>query len=109
MIPAGQRWHAITIESVPETQDSRGAPIPGTPTTFATAFASYRELSGTELIAAGQPFASDLAMWGISPVIAGVTPKMRINEGGQYHDIIQVDTTKVRQGELWLMTRRRAL
>lgn len=101
------RWHAITIEQPTETQDSRGVPAPSWGT-FATCFASYQELSGQETLAAGQPFATDLARWGLLP-IPGVTPKMRLNEGGVMFDILQVDTTKVRQGELWITTRRRSL
>lgn len=107
MIPAGKRWHAILIEQPTETQDSRGVPVPAW-TTFASPFASYEELRGEEVIAAGQPFATDLARWGLLP-IPGVTAKMRINEGGVLFDILQIDTTKVRQGELWLTTKRRSL
>lgn len=107
MIPAGERWHVITIEQPTETQDSRGVPVPSW-ATFATAYASYQETGSLENLAAGQPFAMDTVRWGLLP-ITGVTPKMRINEGGVLHDILQIDQTKIRDGELWVTTKRRGI
>lgn len=117
MIPAGERWHQILIAQPTETQDSRGVPQPSY-SAFATASASYQETASQENVVAGQPFAMDTAKWGLLP-IPGITPKMLINEGGSIvggaivggvtHDIMQVDYTKQRQGELWITTKRRGI
>lgn len=81
------RGVAATIESLPETQNSRGEPIAGAPTTFWTGFALIQPLSGRELIAAQQIFADVTHRVSIAPYVAGVQAKMRLNAGGVFYDI----------------------
>lgn len=81
------RGVAATIEQLPETQNSRGEPIAGAPTTFWTGSALIQPLAGRELIAAQQIFADVTHRVLITPYIAGITAKMRLNAGGVLYDI----------------------
>lgn len=102
---AGALDRYITIDQLPLTQDTRGEPIPGAPTTFATLWARQESFSGAaeqQLADQGQ-FASAVVTW-LTRYIPGVLPKMRVNEGGVIYEIIGVDETKFRVGELRLQT-----
>jgi SPP1 family predicted phage head-tail adaptor len=81
------RGVAATIESLPETQDSRGEPIPGAPTTFASGSALIQPLGGSELFAAQQIFAEVTHLISWTPFVAGVIAKMRVNVSGVFYDI----------------------
>ena len=100
---AGVLDRYVTIEQLPLTQDTRGAPIPGAPTTFATCWAkieNYGSPAEQQLAGQGQ-FATAAYTW-LLRYIPGVLAKMRINESGTIYEIIGVDDTKQRLGELRL-------
>lgn len=84
------RGVAATIEQLPETQNSRGEPIPGAPTTFWSGSALIQPLAGRELIAAQQIFAEVTHRVSITPYVAGVLAKMRVNANGVFYDIGEV-------------------
>jgi SPP1 family predicted phage head-tail adaptor len=81
------RGVAAIIEQVPETQNSRGEPIPGSPTSVATGSALIQPLEGRELVAAQQTFAEVTHLISWVPFVAGVKPKMRVNVAGVFYDI----------------------
>lgn len=99
---AGKLDRQITIETVAETMNSRGEPVPGTGTTFATVWAKKVSLSGTEARSADQRYATSTFRWEMRYVV-GVTTKMRLNEAGIYFDILDVDETKKRHGQLHII------
>ncbi len=104
---AGELIRYITIESLPLTQDTRGEPTPGVPTTFATLWAKQETFGGAseqQLADQGQ-FATAVVIW-LLRYIPGVLPKMRVNESGVIYEIIGVDESKLRIGELRLHTTR---
>jgi SPP1 family predicted phage head-tail adaptor len=81
------RGVAATIESLPETQNSRGEPIAGAPSTVASVNALIQPLSGDELLEAQQLFAKVTHRILVTPYTVGVTAKMRLNAGGVLYDI----------------------
>lgn len=98
----------ITIKLKAETQNSRGDPIAGAPSAFATIWAEYEELSGSEGLAGDQKaFASATGHWK-TRYLAGVLNTMEIDEGGVLFDIVHVDESRIRDGELHIYTTRRA-
>jgi SPP1 family predicted phage head-tail adaptor len=84
----GRLDRKITIESVTETRDSVGQPVE-TWATFATTWAQKKDGSGGESTKADQTIA-ELGSTFITRHVSGVTPKMRINEGGSIYDILSV-------------------
>jgi len=104
-VQAGALDRYVTIEQVPLTQDTRGEPIPGAPTTFATLWARQESFNGAneQQVAEQGQFATAVITW-LLRYIPGVLPNMRVNENGVTYDIIGVDETKMRIGELRLQT-----
>lgn len=106
-MPAGKRDRLVTIEQSTETQ-SVGEPVL-TWTVLTRWWAEKLPLGGSEGPAGGQDqYATARYEWrGLS--ISGVVPKMRINEGGVFHDIDFVDETRGRQNVLRLVTTQRGV
>ncbi|MGH2670864.1 MAG: phage head closure protein, partial [bacterium] len=78
-----------------------GEPIPGAPTTFASGLSALiQPLGGRELIAAQQIFAEVTHRISITPFVAGVLPKMRVNAGGVLYDVGAVLNIDSRNREL---------
>lgn len=82
------RGRAITIEQPVEAQNSRGETIVTGYTTAASVRALVQPLSGRELLAAQQTFA-DVTHRIVLMFIAGITPKMRVNDSGTVYDILE--------------------
>lgn len=105
---AGDLDRVVSIETLAETISSRGEAIPGTPVVVATVHARKVSLSGTESRAADQRYAIGTYRWEMR-YRPGITPKHRLNENGVYFDIIDVDETRKRSGELHLVTIQRGV
>lgn len=105
---AGELDRKVVIETLAETINSIGESVPGTPTVVATVDAKKISLSGTESRAADQRYAVGTYRWEMR-YRAGITPRHRLNEGGVYFDIIDVDETKKRQGELHIVAIQRGV
>jgi SPP1 family predicted phage head-tail adaptor len=98
----GRLDRKITIESVTETRDGVGQPTE-TWSTFATVWATKKEMGGKEMMAANQTVAESAAIFTIR-YLSGVTPKMRINYGGNIYDILSI-AEKGRQNYLEITTK----
>lgn len=98
---AGRLDRKITIESIPETQNPAGEAVPGTPVVVATLWGQKTRSGGGEGQVADQPFAVGRYHWQLR-YVAGVIPKMVLNDNGVLADILEVDETGRRQGELHL-------
>jgi len=97
-MPAGRCDRRITIESRPETQNSRGEPIPGAPVVVATVWAEKVPLRIGEGKVADQDYATADYRWELRHYVAGITPKMQVNEGGVLYDISGVTEVGRRKG-----------
>lgn len=114
MLPAGKRDRLIKIRVKAETLNSRGDPIPATPTIVATMWARFEDvtspysISGREGPASGQKaFANAAGHWAMG-YRTGVLTTMEIEDDGVIHDIVSVDESQKRAGELHVYTTRRA-
>lgn len=93
---AGKLKHRISIEQKSETIDSVGDAV-NTWTTFKTVWAEVLSQSGKEFFAAREQH-SELTHLITIRYLSGVTPKMRINHGGSFYNILAAfDPRKDRQ------------
>lgn len=102
MIAAGTLDRRITIEQATKAQNARGEVVltwPGT--TFATLWGQKTRTGGGERQEGRQQHAVGSYHW-LVRYISGVTTEMRVNDGGVYADIVEVDESRRRQGELHL-------
>ena len=97
---AGRLNKKIIIESKTEVIDSVGD-VAETWSTFATVWAEVRTQSGREFIQAKETH-SELTHVVTMRYLSGVTPKMRINNGGEYLNILSVFDPTTRKKELRL-------
>jgi SPP1 family predicted phage head-tail adaptor len=99
---AGKRRQHITIQQITTSTDSYGEAVPS-PSTFATAYASVRQLTGREIFYAEQVQA--LATHEVNlRYVAGVTEKMQVAiEGGPALAIVSVNNVEFRNRELILL------
>lgn len=100
---AGQRRQFITIQQLATAPDSYGEQLP-TASTFATAYARVRQLSGRELFYAQQVQA--LATHEVNlRYVAGVLPTMQVLVEGisQPLQILNVNDVELRHRELVLL------
>ena len=95
MLPAGSLRNRVVIESPSSSQDSIGQPTISW-STFATVWASIRQLAGLDAIKAGLDVdigatrASIRIRW-----LAGVTAGMRVTHGSDIYDIKGVQYDQV--------------
>lgn len=103
----GKLRYRITIEQSSETQ-TVGEPV-RTWTTFATVWADYEDLGGSEVSAGGQDqFATGQRRWEIR-YLTGVSPRMRVNDGTRTWDIDRVINVDGRNREMHLFCTGRSL
>jgi SPP1 family predicted phage head-tail adaptor len=106
-LQVGQLDRQVTIESLPETVNTRGDPVPGATTTFAIVWARYESLRGRELTIGGEKaFGALNARWTMR-YLSGVLTSMQINDNGTIHDITDIDDTRRREGILYVYTTER--
>ena len=92
----------MTIEQPTKTQNARGEVVLGWPgTVFATLWGKKTRTGGGESQQARQQHAVGAYHWEFY-YMAGITSEMRLNDGGVYADIIEVDESRQRQNELHL-------
>jgi len=97
---SGRRNSKVLIENHTETINSVGEPVE-TWSTYATAWVEIKTQSGKEFIQAKEQN-SELTHILTTHYISGVTPKMRINNGGLYYNILSVFDPTTRKRELKL-------
>jgi head-tail adaptor len=104
---AGELDRFVIIEQdTGATRDTDGAPLDGW-TKFVDWWAKKESLEGSEGETGEGRVATVRYQWS-GHYITGVKPtKMRINEDGVLHDIVVVDDTKKRRGELVVITKQR--
>lgn len=100
---AGKRRQFITIQQLSTTADAYGEPV-ATWSSFATAYAAVKQLSGRELFYA-QLQVQALATHEVNlRYVVGVTPEMQISiEGGPTLQIVDVNDVEYRHRELVLI------
>jgi head-tail adaptor len=90
----------VNIEKPTSAQNARGEVVltwPGT--VFAIVWGHKTRAGGSENQVARQQFAVGQYHW-LFRYLPGVTTEMRINDRGVYADIIEVDESRQRKGEL---------
>ena len=102
MLRAGKRNKKVLIQSVAETQDTKGGLTPAWGK-FSDAWASVEMISGNEFWSSKQVNASaDYAI--VTDYIPGVTSKMRVKWGARIFEIVEPPrNTRERNRELVLM------
>ncbi len=98
---AGTLRHSITIEKATETRDSFGA-VSVSWATYATLRARKAVSGGREFVAA-QQLRSEISALFVCRYQPGVSPKMRLNHGGVYYDILSANDPTGMGRELQLL------
>lgn len=106
MMRAGKLRHRIQIETLTTGRDIYGEPVE-TWTLFALVWASREDLAGREFFAAQQVNAEVTTRFGIR-FIEGLTPQMRVRDGGTLYDLESVQDPDGRARELILLATRKA-
>lgn len=93
---AGELDRKIVIQSSTPTRDDYGGEVQGW-STYATVWAKFTPLRGTERFAAQQPVAVIAGTFRLY-WLAGVDETMRISHDGQYWDIRSINEIGRREG-----------
>lgn len=102
----GERRHQVIIQTITESPDSIGQPIPSSGT-LATVWASVEPLEGRELLQARQIHAEVTHRIITNEYVSGVTPKHRVAFGARSFDILSVLNPEERNIHLEIMAKER--
>lgn len=100
---AGRLRHPLVIQQKSVTRDDHGGEVV-TWTTFASVWGECRPLRGREF-AALRAAQAEISTRFVIRYVAGVTPAMRVQNGSDVHDILEVIDVNGRHKELELMCR----